>query len=59
MNQKNVIQEGGCRYGQVRIKVTVPPFLTMACHRWRPARYDPPLLLPPLHELDVHSARRF
>jgi hypothetical protein len=31
MNQKNVIQEGGCRCGQVRIKVTVPPFLTMAC----------------------------
>jgi hypothetical protein len=32
MNQNNVIQEGGCRCGQVRIKVTVPPFLTMACH---------------------------
>ena len=25
-------QEGGCRCGQVRIKMTAPPFLTMACH---------------------------
>jgi hypothetical protein len=32
MNQTNVTQEGGCRCGQVRIKMTVPPFLTMACH---------------------------
>jgi hypothetical protein len=32
MNKANVTQEGGCRCGQVRIKMTVPPFLTMACH---------------------------
>jgi hypothetical protein len=32
MNQTNVSQEGGCRCGQVRFKVTAPPFLTMACH---------------------------
>ncbi len=32
MNQANVTQEGGCRCGQVRITMTVPPFLTMACH---------------------------
>ena len=24
--------EGGCRCGQVRIKVSAPPLLTMACH---------------------------
>jgi hypothetical protein len=24
--------EGGCRCGQVRIRVTAPPLLTMACH---------------------------
>jgi hypothetical protein len=32
MNETTAIQEGGCRCGQVRIKTTVPPFLTMACH---------------------------
>jgi hypothetical protein len=32
MNKPNVTQEGGCRCGQVRFKVTTPPFLTMACH---------------------------
>jgi hypothetical protein len=32
MNKANVTQEGGCRCGQVRIKMTVRPFLTMACH---------------------------
>jgi hypothetical protein len=32
MNHANVIQEGGCRCGQVRIKMTAAPFLTMACH---------------------------
>jgi hypothetical protein len=32
MNETTVTQEGGCRCGQVRIKTTVPPFLTMACH---------------------------
>lgn len=25
-------QEGGCRCGQVRIRVSAPPVLTMACH---------------------------
>ena len=25
-------REGGCRCGQVRIKVSAPPLLTMACH---------------------------
>jgi hypothetical protein len=29
---KNLAQEGGCRCGQVRIIVSLPPFLTMACH---------------------------
>ncbi|UQA58150.1 GFA family protein [Polyangium aurulentum] len=24
--------EGGCRCGQVRLRITVPPLLTMACH---------------------------
>jgi hypothetical protein len=32
MNKSNPIQEGGCRCGQVRMKMNVPPFLTMACH---------------------------
>jgi hypothetical protein len=32
MNNANVTQEGGCRCGQVRIKMTLAPFLTMACH---------------------------
>jgi hypothetical protein len=32
MNKANVTQEGGCRCGQVRFRVTAPPFLTMACH---------------------------
>ena len=32
MNAKYANQEGGCRCGQVRIKVTAPPILTMACH---------------------------
>jgi len=32
MNMPNPIQEGGCRCGQVRIKMNVSPFLTMACH---------------------------
>jgi hypothetical protein len=29
MNETTVTQEGGRRCGQVRIKTTVPPFLTM------------------------------
>jgi hypothetical protein len=32
MNKTNLAQEGGCRCGQVRIKVSSAPFLTMACH---------------------------
>jgi hypothetical protein len=32
MKSTNGAQEGGCRCGQVRFKVTMPPFLTMACH---------------------------
>jgi hypothetical protein len=32
MLHTNPIQAGGCRCGQVRIKMTAPPFLTMACH---------------------------
>jgi hypothetical protein len=28
----NLAREGGCRCGQVRIIVSLPPFLTMACH---------------------------
>jgi hypothetical protein len=32
MSAGNLPWEGGCRCGQVRIKVTAPPLLTMACH---------------------------
>jgi hypothetical protein len=32
MKKIDLSQEGGCRCGQVRIKMTLPPFLTMACH---------------------------
>lgn len=32
MSKLNVPQEGGCRCGQVRLKISVPPILTMACH---------------------------
>jgi hypothetical protein len=32
MKKIDLTQEGGCRCGQVRFKVTLPPFLTMACH---------------------------
>lgn len=28
----NLPWEGGCRCGQVRVRVTLPPLLTMACH---------------------------
>lgn len=32
MNDWNLPWEGGCRCGQLRFKVSVPPLLTMACH---------------------------
>ncbi|WP_455269383.1 GFA family protein [Rhizobium herbae] len=32
MSKLNVPQEGGCRCGQVRLKISAPPILTMACH---------------------------
>ena len=32
MTDWNLPWEGGCRCGQVRLKVTAPPLLTMACH---------------------------
>lgn len=28
----NLPMEGGCRCGQVRIRISAPPLLTMACH---------------------------
>jgi hypothetical protein len=32
MSQPNLPMEGGCRCGQVRLKISAPPLLTMACH---------------------------
>ena len=32
MSVLNTPMEGGCRCGQVRLKVSAPPILTMACH---------------------------
>ena len=32
MDNWKVPWEGGCRCGQIRFKVSVPPLLTMACH---------------------------
>jgi hypothetical protein len=32
MNPKTLPWDGGCRCGQVRIRVSAPPLLTMACH---------------------------
>jgi hypothetical protein len=32
MSDWNLPWEGGCRCGQVRLKITAPPLLTMACH---------------------------
>jgi hypothetical protein len=32
MNNTYVAQEGACRCGQIRVRVTTPPLLTMACH---------------------------
>ena len=32
MFEKSLPLEGGCRCGQVRIRIEAPPMLTMACH---------------------------
>jgi hypothetical protein len=32
MANLNLPLDGGCRCGQVRIRITAPPLLTMACH---------------------------
>ena len=32
MRDWNLPREGGCRCGQVRIRVSAPPLVTMACH---------------------------
>ena len=32
MSEWNLPWEGGCRCGQVRLRVSAPPLLTMACH---------------------------
>ena len=32
MRNWNLPREGGCRCGQVRIKISAPPLVTMACH---------------------------
>ncbi len=32
MSKLNIPQEGGCRCGQVRLKISAPPIITMACH---------------------------
>jgi hypothetical protein len=32
MSDWNLPWEGGCRCGQVRVRVSAPPLLTMACH---------------------------
>jgi hypothetical protein len=32
MTKLNIPCEGGCRCGQVRIRINAPPLLTMACH---------------------------
>lgn len=32
MSKLTIPQEGGCRCGQVRLKISAQPFLTMACH---------------------------
>ena len=32
MDEWNTSREGGCRCGQVRLKVSAAPLLTMACH---------------------------
>jgi hypothetical protein len=47
--------EGGCLCGQVRVKVSAPPLLTMACHctgcqRMRTTMLDDPRPFPPFVE---------
>lgn len=32
MGGRNSPREGGCRCGQVRLRISAPPLLTMACH---------------------------
>lgn len=32
MSEPNLPSEGGCRCGQVRLRINAPPLLTMACH---------------------------
>jgi hypothetical protein len=32
MSEPQLPREGGCRCGQVRIRISAPPLLTMACH---------------------------
>ncbi|MGO6815544.1 GFA family protein [Rhizobium leguminosarum] len=32
MSELNLPMEGGCRCGRVRLKISAPPLLTMACH---------------------------
>ena len=32
MSKLTIPQEGGCRCGQVRLKISAPPIITMACH---------------------------
>jgi hypothetical protein len=32
MSKLNLPVEGGCRCGRVRLKISAPPLLTMACH---------------------------
>ncbi|HUD52311.1 GFA family protein, partial [Parvibaculum sp.] len=32
MSEWNLPWEGGCRCGQVRVKISAPPVITMACH---------------------------
>ncbi|OBZ97035.1 aldehyde-activating protein [Pararhizobium polonicum] len=32
MSKPNLPLEGGCRCGQVRLRISAPPLLTMACH---------------------------
>jgi hypothetical protein len=32
MSEPNLPMEGGCRCGRVRLKISAPPLLTMACH---------------------------
>ncbi|MGO7808074.1 aldehyde-activating protein, partial [Rhizobium ruizarguesonis] len=31
-SERTLPMEGGCRCGRVRVKISVPPLRTMACH---------------------------